>query len=182
MERISTIYLKLAVLALLSSLTVACSSSKAYSIQKEPTIEQIIAESDQICLRKTLFVFSSRPCISIKGEKDNSSGIVQYYLRYEIGSFDVDLPLGTSIQLGETWYTLKKSSTNYSETITVVSLLTPEVLTNLTNANHIEISYTNRAKTENFVLSGSQKERLKEDFVRIQRLLESEKKMIILKK
>jgi hypothetical protein len=162
--------------------SLACSSGAAYKIQQEPTIEQLTAESEEICLKHILYLFSRKPCISLKAEKDNTSGLVQYYFRYEIGTFDVDLPLGTSLKIGDVWYNLKKSGTNYSETIIVSSLLTPEILTALTSGQKMEVSYTNRSHTENFILSDSQSSRLKEDFVRIQRLLESEKKMIILKK
>lgn len=159
-----------------------CTTSRAYTVQYEPALEQLVAESDEVCLRQRLFFFSARPCVSIKGEKDNTSGLVQYYLRYEIGTFDVDLPLGISLKIGEIWYNLKKSSTNYSDTIIVGSLLSPDVLGALTNGSGLTISYTNRSKTENFVLSEAQSAHFKEGFVRIQRLLESEQKMIIQKK
>jgi hypothetical protein len=169
------------VLALTAGLT-NCSSSKAYTILQEPTLDQIAAQSEEICLKQWLYLISRKPCILIQGEKDNTAGSVQYYLRYEIGTFDVDLPIGISLKLGGTWYNLKKSATNYSETITINSQLTPEVLTALASAQTIEISYTNRSRTENIVFSDSQASSLKEAFVKVQRLLESEKKMIILKK
>jgi len=163
-------------------LSQACASGNAYKIQYEPTIEQLTAESEEICLKQTLYFFARKPCINFKGEKDNNTGIVQYYFRYEIGTFDVDLPLGTSLKLGDTWYNLKKSGTNYSETIRINSSLSPEVLSAITNASRIEVSYTNRSHTENFILNDSQASKFKEGFVKIQRLLESEKKMTILKK
>ncbi len=166
----------------MSYLFLSCSSSMAYKIQHEPTIEQVTVESEEICLKQTLYFFSRKPCVNFKGEKDNTSGVVQYYFRYEIGTFDVDLPLGTSLKLGDTWYNLKKSGTSYSETIIINSILGPEVLTAITNAQKMEVSYTNRSHTENFTLSESQSVSLKEGFVKIQRLLESEKKMNILKK
>jgi len=163
-------------------LTQTCSTGNAYKVQYEPTIEQLTAESEEICLKQTLYFFSRKPCVNFKGEKDNNTGVVQYYFRYEIGTFDVDLPLGTSLKLGDTWYNLKKSGTNYSETITINSFLSPEVLSGIANASKIEVSYTNRSHTENFILTESQTTKMKEGFVKIQRLLESEKKMIILKK
>lgn len=169
-------------LAAITALSLGCQSSRAYQVHYEPTIEQLTAESEEICLKQTLYFFSRKPCISIKGEKDNTSGVVQYYFRYEIGTFDVDLPLGTSLKLGDVWYNLKKSGTNYSETISVSSFLGPEILPALASASKIEVSYTNRSKTENYVLSDSQSNHLKEDFVKIQRLLESEKRMNIQKK
>ncbi len=160
----------------------SCQSSTAYKVQYEPTIEQLTAESEEICLKRTLYFFSRKPCVSIKGEKDNTTGIVQYYFRYEIGTFDVDLPLGTSLKIGDIWYNLKKSGTSYSESITISSVLSPEVISVIANATKIEVSYTNRSHTENFLLGESDAGRLKEGFVKIQRLLESEKKMNILKK
>ncbi|TGL57299.1 hypothetical protein EHQ58_13455 [Leptospira ognonensis] len=169
-------------LAGFTALSLGCQSSRAYQIQYEPTIEQLTAESEEICLKQTLYFFSRKPCISIKGEKDNTSGVVQYYFRYEIGTFDVDLPLGTSLKLGDVWYNLKKSGTNYTDTISISSFLGPEILPALASASKIEVSYTNRSRTENYILTESQSNRLKEDFVKIQRLLESEKKMNILKK
>ncbi|GBF48948.1 hypothetical lipoprotein [Leptospira ryugenii] len=142
----------------------------------------MVAESDALCLKSYLYFFSGKPCVSIRGEKDNNTGSVQYYIKYEIGSFDVDLPLGLSVKLGDVWYNLRKSNTNYSDTITVSAVLNPEELLAFTAANKVEIAYTNRARTDHYQLSETQTKSLKDSFVRIQRLLESEKKMQIFKK
>ncbi|WP_411822820.1 hypothetical protein [Leptospira sp. 'Mane'] len=159
-----------------------CGSSKSFVIQHEPSLEQVTAESDEICIGTRLYFFSGRPCIKLKGEKDNNSGTTQYYLRYEIGSFDVELALGTSLKIGETWFNLKKSSTDYSNSIVVSSLLEPEVLNAIAGGKSFTISYTNRAKTENYTLSSSQGLSLRDSLIRLQRLLESEQKMVIQKK
>ncbi|WP_246047912.1 hypothetical protein [Leptospira ilyithenensis] len=161
---------------------IGCSSSKSFVIQHEPSLEQITAESEETCIGSRLYFFSGRPCIKLKGEKDNNSGVTQYFLRYEIGSFDVDLALGTSLKIGDTWFNLKKSSTDYSNTIVVSSLLESEVLNAIANGRSFVVSYTNRAKTENYTLTGSQGTHLKEGLIRLQRLLESEQKMVIQKK
>ncbi|MDZ4727085.1 MAG: hypothetical protein SH817_13085 [Leptospira sp.] len=182
MERFRKISSVIFVFSLLCLSFVNCSSSKAYTIQYEPTLEQLVSETEEICLNRRLFIFSARPCLILRGEKDNASSVIQYYLRYEIGSFDVDLPLGISMKFGDVWHNLKKSATNYSDTITVVSLFTNEDLLALTSSSKMELSYTNRAKTENFKLSDSDVSKVKDGFVKIQRLLESEKKMTILKK
>ncbi|TGN18414.1 hypothetical protein [Leptospira idonii] len=156
-------------------------SSNAYSIKPEPTLEQVTSQSEEICIGTRFYFFSGRPCISVKGEKDNNSGQVQYYFRYEIGTFDVDLPLGVSLKVGDTWYNLKKSSTDYSNTIVVSSHLPPEVTAAIGSGKSFVVSYTNRSGTENFPLNGTQVSRLQDNLLKLQKQLESEQKMKIQK-
>jgi hypothetical protein len=120
--------------------------------------------------------------VYFKGERDNTTGNVQYYLLYEMGTFEVDLPIGVSLKLGEIWYNLKKANTDYSDTIVVSSSIPTEVLPKIGESKKISISYTNRKGTMNFELRDSSVNKFQTSLSKLIRALESEPKLNIQKK
>lgn len=159
----------------------SCASAPTYKVTPEPTLEQSSAISEEICLDRLLFI-SKRPCVYFKGERDNATGNVQYYLLYEMGTFEVDLPIGVSLKLGEIWYNLKKANTDYSDTIVVSSSIPTEVLPKIGESKKISISYTNRKGTMNFELRDSSVNKFQTSLSKLIRALESEPKLNIQKK
>ncbi|TGL56746.1 hypothetical protein EHQ59_00505 [Leptospira kemamanensis] len=176
LTRISSIFLLFLVL-------VSCSGTKAFVVTPEPTLEQQTAISKDICMQKYLWVFSGKkPCVYFKAERDNGTGAVTYFLMYEIGTFDVDIPIGVSLKLGETWYNLKKTNTDYSDTIVVTSALTQEILPKIGENQNITISYTNRRETINYQLTASQTSSFQTNLSKLIRVIESEPKLNINKR
>jgi hypothetical protein len=166
---------------LLFGLLSACKTAPTYKVTAEPTLEQSSAVSEEVCLDSFLFV-SKRPCIYFRGEKDNQTGSVQYYLLYEMGTFEVDLPIGVSIKLGDVWYNLKKSNTDYSDTIVVSSSVTGDLIPKIGESKSIQVSYTSRKGTTNFQLKDATVSRFQSSLSKLIRALESEPKLIIQKK
>lgn len=159
---------------------VTCSST-AYKVVPEPTLEQQTAVSEETCLRSFLF-FDRRPCVYFKAEKDNSTNTIQYSLVYEIGTFDVDLPLGVSLKLGDVWFNLRKTNTDYSDTILVGSALPADLIPKIGESSSVVISYTNRKGTMNYPLSLSSVKRFQSSLSKLVRSIEPEPKMTIQKK
>ncbi|TGK91873.1 hypothetical protein EHQ30_16950 [Leptospira brenneri] len=173
--RISTIFLTFLVL-------VSCSGTKAYVVTPEPTLEQQTAISKEICLRKFLLVFERRPCVYFKAERDNGTGLVQYFLLYEIGTFDVDIPIGVSLKLGDTWHNLKRTNTDYSDTIIISSAISSDIIPKIGESQSIAISYTNRKETINYNLNSGQTANFQSNLSKLIRTIESEPKLNINKK
>ncbi|MBM9547119.1 hypothetical protein JWG40_08840 [Leptospira sp. 201903074] len=162
---------------------VSCGGTKAYVVTPEPTLEQQTAISKDLCLQRYVWVFpGKRPCVYFKAERDNSTGLVQYFLLYEIGTFDVDLPIGVSLKLGDTWYNLKRTNTDYSDTIVISSAISSEIIPKVGESQNIGISYTNRKETFNFQLSSSQTASFQSNLSKLIRTIESEPKLNINKK
>lgn len=159
-----------------------CSSGSKLELQPEPVLDQISADSEELCLKWKILWSGGYPCIKFRGIKENTTGKLNYSLRYEVGTFDVDLPLGMSVKLGDTWYNLTKLDSEYSSTIVYSSRLTPEVIPLFKNASSITLSYTTRKKTENIQLSSGQKEALQANLGKLISALESEGKLKIEKK
>ncbi|XDD41418.1 hypothetical protein AB3N58_08795 [Leptospira sp. WS60.C2] len=176
LTRISSIFLLFLVL-------VSCSGSKAFVVTPEPTLEQQTAISNDICMEKYLWLFpGKRPCVYFKAERDNATSAVTYFLLYEIGTFDVDIPIGVSLKIGETWYNLKKTNTDYSDTIIVTSALTQDILPKIGENQTITISYTNRRETINYQLNASQTTKFQTNLSKLIRVIESEPKLNINKR
>ncbi|TGL37232.1 hypothetical protein [Leptospira perdikensis] len=175
LTRISSIFLTFL-------LFVSCSGTRAYVVTPEPTLDQQTAISNEVCLKRFLFVFAKRPCVYFKAERDNTSGLVQYFLLYEIGTFDVDLPIGVSLKLGDTWNNLKRTNTDYSDTIIITSAISSEIIPKVGESQNIGISYTNRKETFNYQLTSSQTASLQANLSKLIRTIESEPKLNINKK
>lgn len=159
----------------------ACKTAPTYKVTPEPTLEQSSALSEEVCLDSFLLV-PKRPCISFRGEKDNQTGAVQYYLLYEMGTFEVDLPIGVSLKLGDVWYNLKKSNTDYSDTIVISSSIAGDLVPKIGESKSIQVSYTSRKGTTNFQLKDAAVGKFQSSLSKLIRALESEPKLIIQKK
>ncbi len=160
----------------------ACSSGQNPLLQPEPVLDQISADSEELCLKWKILGTGGYPCIKFRGTKENATGKVSYSLRYEVGTFDVELPVGMSLKLGDTWYNLTKLDTEYSSTIVYSSRLPLDILPIFKSASTMAISYTTRKKTENIVLSSGQKEALQSNLSKLIQALEAEAKLKIEKK
>ncbi|MDF3819009.1 hypothetical protein P3G55_03810 [Leptospira sp. 96542] len=180
MERFSRFSRFFFVLALVL-FVVSCSSSKTFQVVPEPVLDQQSVISDEVCLRSFVF-FDRRPCVYFRAEKDNATGQIQYFLLYEIGNFDVDLPLGVSMKLGDSWYNLKKTNTDYSDTIVVTSAVSAEIIPKINESKQIIISYTNRKETLNYNLNASRVASLQSNLTKLFRAIESNPKLNIIKK
>ncbi|XDD52684.1 hypothetical protein AB3N62_09270 [Leptospira sp. WS4.C2] len=182
MERIFS-FTRISFIFLTFLVFVSCSGTKAYVVTPEPTLDQQTAISKDLCLQRYVWVFpGKRPCVYFKAERDNTSGLVQYFLLYEIGTFDVDLPIGVSLKLGDTWYNLKRTNTDYSDTIVISSAVSPELIPKVGESQNIGISYTNRKETFNYQLSSGQTASFQTNLSKLIRTIESEPKLNINKK
>jgi len=160
---------------------VHCFSGEGVRITQEPVLDQTIGETEELCLKSRIFSFGY-PCLRFRGEKENATGKISYTLRYEVGTFDVDLPLGVALRLGETWYNLQKTGTDYSSTIVHSSRINPEIIPIFLKTNQITVSYSNRKKTENTILTPKERQTLQERLEKLTKSLEEEPKFKLEKK
>ncbi|MCW7471258.1 hypothetical protein [Leptospira kanakyensis] len=182
MERIFSLT-RISSIFLIFLVVVSCSGTKAYVVTPEPTLEQQTAISKDLCLQRFLWLFpGKRPCVYFKAERDNGTGLVQYFLLYEIGTFDVDIPIGVSLKLGETWYNLKRTNTDYSDTIIISSAISSDLIPKIGENQSIAISYTNRKETINYNLSSNQTATFQSNLSKLIRTIESEPKLNIYRK
>lgn len=158
-----------------------CGKSKTLEIIPEPVVDQVSVISPEICLDSYVWIIPANPCISIKGEKDNTTSKTRYLLVYTLSAFDVEFPLGVSIRSANQYHNLTKVSTEYGSTLQLVSDLPETVVKQILQANQLGISYTNRKETRNQDLSKGQTEKLQSYTKKIQELLAAEAKMKIQK-
>ncbi|WCL51155.1 hypothetical protein [Leptospira sp. GIMC2001] len=176
MKKILIIFLTISFLILIN-----CGKSKSMEIIPEPVVDQVSIISDEICLDSILWVFPANPCISVKGEKDNTTLKTRYYLVYNLSSFDVEFPVGISMQLGTSYNNLLKVSTEYGATLQLISEIPESLISTILNSDKILLSYTNRKETRNIELSAGDRSDLKDYLTKISSQLKSEPKLKIVK-
>lgn len=156
-----------------------CGKSKTLEVIQEPVVDQISVYSPEICLDSYVWVIPANPCIYLKAEKDNTSLKKRYLLVYELSSFDVEFPLGVSIEVDGEYHNLVKVATDYGSTLELVSSISTVTGSKISKSKKIRISYTNRKETRNYDLTDSQVEDLKSYLAELQELLKKEPKMKI---
>jgi hypothetical protein len=159
----------------------SCGKSSSLEVIPEPVVDQISVSSPEICLDSYVWIISANPCLSLKGEKDNTRLNSRIRLIYEVDRFDVEFPVGLSLKLDNTYYNLIRVGTEYGSSLQLVSELPEGLVPTILGAKEISISYTNRKDTFNTKLSSSQAEKFKEYLKNIREALDKEPKLQIKK-
>ncbi|MCC5813290.1 MAG: hypothetical protein JJT78_00915 [Leptospira sp.] len=166
-------------LVLIGFLGIGCGKSNTLVIIPEPVVDQVSVVSPEICLDSYVWIIDANPCIAIKGVKDNTTLKKSYMLIYKLSTFDVEFPLGLSLYIDGEFYNLVKITTDYGQTLEMVSDLPDNLLPLLSKAKTVTISYTNRKNTENTELSNRQIKKLNEYLAEIKNLMSKEPKLKI---
>ncbi len=162
---------------LIAFLLLNCGSHKLTVIQ-EPVLNQISVLSPEICLNSFLWV-PRNPCIQLRGSREEANGKQEYQLIYRLSSYDVEFPLGVSLEIEREFYNLTKVQTEYGATLELVSYLPESVLSEIEKFSITTISYTNRRETRNYPLTERQKARISEYARLIHKSLPREPKLKI---
>jgi hypothetical protein len=118
----------------------------------------------------------------VRSTLNNTSGDYKYFLDYYLDSFDSDIPIGVSLKIDGIYYNLKKTQTDYTDTLKISSELTEEVATKIISTKKtILLSYSNRKVTLNFDLSSSDTETLQSYVKEVTQKTTSLQKMKIVK-
>ncbi len=130
----------------------------------EPNLSQYTVKSAPVCLKWNWhpFCLESKPnSLIVRSTLNNTTGDYRYFLDYYLDSFDSDIPIGISLKIDGTYYNLKKTQTDYTDTLKITSELTEEVVAKLiATKKTVLLSYSNRKVTLNFDLSSSDTETL----------------------
>ncbi|MCZ8239624.1 MAG: hypothetical protein O9346_06500 [Leptospiraceae bacterium] len=171
----------LQILALGFFLSINCGKSQTLVIVPEPLVDQVSAISPEICLDSFLWIFPSNPCFWLKAEKDNTNAKTRTSLVYNLSSFDVEFPLGLSLEIDGTYFNLLKLGTEYGSQLQLVSDLPEPVALAISKANKVSLSYTNRKETRNYNLSSGEVSDLKNYLAKLSSLIKAEPKLKIQK-
>jgi hypothetical protein len=149
-------------------LVLGCSSLE---VIPEPNLNQITVKSEPLCLSWNWHPFCvvSKPnSIQLIGVFNNSTLEKKYFLDYYLDSFDTDLPVGVSLKVDGVYYNLRKSATDYVDTLKISSELSEEVVTKLkATKNSISLSYSSRKNTLNFDFSSRQTDKFIQDLTEL---------------
>ncbi|WP_051133768.1 hypothetical protein [Leptospira fainei] len=154
-----------------------CSSRPA--IVAEPVIEQTVLRSGPICISSWFCSSGRSGSLNFKGILNNRTGEKPLFLEYYVSSFEESFPLGVSIKLDQTWHNLRKVSTEYGETLRLVSLLPIEVADKIQSAKEIEFSFSSRENTTTRSLSAGDAEAFKNFLKETRAKLDAQAKLTI---
>ncbi|EQA43390.1 putative lipoprotein [Leptospira broomii serovar Hurstbridge str. 5399] len=154
-----------------------CSSRPA--IVAEPVIEQISLRSGPICISSWFCSSGRSGSLNFKGILNNRTGEKPLFLEYHVSSFEESFPLGVSIKLDQTWHNLRKVSTEYGDTLRLVSMLPIEVADKIQSAKEIEFSFSSREHTTTRGLSVSEAETFKSFLRETRARIEAQAKLMI---
>ncbi|EQA37944.1 putative lipoprotein [Leptospira inadai serovar Lyme str. 10] len=157
--------------------TGACSSRPA--IIAEPVIEQTSLRSGPICISSWFCSGGRSGSLNFKGILNNRSGEKTLFLEYYVSSFEESFPLGVSIKLDQTWHNLRKVSTEYGDTLRLVSMLPIEVADKIQSAKEIEFSFSSREHTTTRSLGAGEVETFKNLLKETRSRLEAQTKLTI---
>ena len=173
--------LKKIITGLFVAILFSFSCSSLYVI-REPVLERTTVQSGPVCF--SLFSFcheGSSNSVIIKGVVENNSGIKNYYLIYNLKNFETEFPVGVSLNLDGLYYNLKKTSTDYSEYVSVSSELSSDFLDKILSSKKISLSYSNRTDTINIDFSGREHRNFLKNIQKVKESLFSAEKLNIVK-
>jgi hypothetical protein len=162
-------------------LTINCGKSQTLVIVPEPVVDQVSVVSPEICLDSFLWIFPSNPCFWIRAEKDNTTSKTRTSLVYNLSSFDVEFPLGLSLEIDGTYHNLLKMGTEYGSQLQLLSDLPEPTATAISKSKKVSLSYTNRKETRNYELSSGELSDLQSYLAKINSLIKAEPKLKIQK-
>ncbi|MDX1959451.1 MAG: hypothetical protein SFU98_12810 [Leptospiraceae bacterium] len=163
---------------------IGCSSTNTIP---EPNFEQTTVQSEPTCLSwkwySPFFCYSGKAnSVELRGTVSNNTGDKQFFLDYFLDSFDTDFPVGVAIKIDSTYYLLRKSQTDFSNTLLIRSEMSDEVISKLKgSSSSILLSYSNRSHTYNYQLSSGEAESLRKNAREVFDKLNSASKMKIVK-
>lgn len=142
-------------------------SCQSFEVIPEPVLHRTMVISEATCLNfkwwnpLSWFCYAEKPMsLSIRASVDNENQQIAYFLDYFVDDFELDLPIGVSIKLDNTYYNLKKSSIDYVETIKITNKISADILQLATRAKSITFNYTNRNRSYDIELSKGTRDEL----------------------
>ncbi|XDD51997.1 hypothetical protein AB3N59_10465 [Leptospira sp. WS92.C1] len=159
---------------------ISCSSTSVRQIP-EPALEQVLFTTDSLCPGFHIFCFSGdTKSIGFRGIYKNSNSEKNLYLEYYLSSFEVSFPIGVSLKLDGTWFNLRKTGTDYSESMRISSLIPADIVDKILNAKEITFSFSSRDKTANHLFSQGEKDRFQFLLKTLREKLDTQAKLNIL--
>ncbi|MEI7011616.1 hypothetical protein [Leptospira licerasiae] len=155
------------------------SCSARVQVLPEPVVEQTLFRSGPICPGAIFCSLGKPGSLNFKGILVNKTGEKPIFLEYYMSSFEESFPIGISMKLDQTWHNLRKTSTDYGDTVRVVSILPADVADKLFSAKEIQFSFSSRDNTNTFTLSSSNTDNLKSLLKDLKEKLDSQAKLTI---
>ncbi|WP_425460802.1 hypothetical protein [Leptospira langatensis] len=153
--------------------------SARIQVLPEPVVEQTVLRSGPVC-PGSWFCSQGRPgSLNFKGILNNKTGEKPLFIEYYMSSFEESFPIGISIKLDQTWHNLRKTSTDFGDTVRVVSIVPPELTDKVLNAKEIQFSFSSRDNTTTVHLSSSNSDQLKSLLKDLKEKLDSQAKLTI---
>ncbi|EMY76065.1 putative lipoprotein [Leptospira weilii serovar Ranarum str. ICFT] len=123
----------------------------------EPALEQVLFHSAPLCPGFYLFCsFGDTKSLNFRGVFKNLNSEKTIYLDYYPSSFEASFPIGVSIKLDGTWFNLRKTGTDYSDSIRITSSVPTDVADKIAQTKEITFSFSSREKTTNQLLSSGE--------------------------
>ncbi|WP_246028081.1 hypothetical protein [Leptospira fletcheri] len=173
----SSTLLQLAGLFAVFLLSLSC-SARPESLA-EPVIEQTTLRSSPVCIFSWFCSPGRSGALNFKGVLNNRTGEKPLFLEYYVSSFEESFPIGVSLKLDQTWHNLRKVTTDYGETLRLVSILPPEVADKIMAAKEIEFSFSSREHTVTKSLGSGDSENLKQQLKELKTRLDAQAKLSI---
>ncbi|TGJ99336.1 hypothetical protein EHO59_15850 [Leptospira semungkisensis] len=164
----------------LSFLVIALPGCSArIQVLPEPVVEQTVLRSGPLC-PTSWFCSQGKPgSLNFKGILNNKTGDKPLFIEYYMSSFEESFPIGISIKLDQTWHNLRKTSTDFGDTVRVVSILPADLTDKVLNAKEIQLSFSSRDNTTTFALSASNADGLKSLLKDLKEKLDAQSKLMI---
>lgn len=155
----------------------ACSAR--VSVLPEPVVEQTLFRSGPVCPSSWYCSLGKSGSLNFKGILNNKTGEKPLFVEYYVSSFEESFPIGISIKLDQTWHNLRKASTDYGDTVRVVSVLPADVVDKVLSSKEIQFSFSSRENTTTLALTSSQSESLKSLLKDLKEKIDSQAKLLI---
>ncbi|TGL62382.1 hypothetical protein [Leptospira sarikeiensis] len=171
-------FFSLSILALYFSIFLLSCSARV-QVLPEPVVEQTLFRTGPIC-PGAIFCSVGKPgSLNFKGVLINKTGEKPIFLEYYMSSFEESFPIGVSVKLDQTWHNLRKTSTDYGDTVRVVSVFPADVADKLLAAKEVQFSFSSRDNTSTFTLSSSNADSLKSLLKDLKEKLDAQSKLTI---
>ncbi len=158
-------------------LLISCSAR--IQVLPEPVVEQTLFRSGAICPSSWFCSTGKSGSLNFKGILNNKTGEKPLFVEYYVSSFEESFPIGISIKLDQTWHNLRKTSTDYGDTVRVVSILPADMVDKIFSAKEIQFSFSSRDNTTTIALSSSQVDGLKSLLKDLKEKIDAQSKLII---
>ncbi|EPG67354.1 hypothetical protein [Leptospira wolffii] len=173
-----SVFWKISILLLFAFFFFASCSARV-QILPEPVVEQTLFRSGAVCPSSWLCSLGKSGSLNFKGILNNKTGEKPLFVEYYVSSFEESFPIGISIKLDQTWHNLRKTSTDYGDTVRVVSILPSEIVDKVLAAKEIQFSFSSRDNTTTLALNVSDAESLKSKLKDLKERIDAQAKLSI---